>query len=331
MFYFRYFVLILIIGWLLLLYLRPSENFVEPATGSMNEQNATTGNSVVPDNRISDEPKSIFVFSDTLLQVNRGQDTLFISGKNMLYPGDIIQTGSRQFASVVFPTNSLLIIYPASRLAIEPRPGVVTLESADIRFEKGRSPSIFPDTIQCYHARLILHNNHTEHADIGIQCRGESGVSVSSQRGYFTWKSNNTTYPLTPGSALTGRVTSSSYQWAEIPERPHLIDTIKADAIHVNIVAVEDSVPLFRTKWESLPMADQYLLHIERKHSSFHWHYTNMHTNHTLYIPRPDPGTYTFRISAIDYYGIMGRWSESIDFVVQSDTTFILPSEKPLE
>ncbi len=264
-------------------------------------------------------------YCDGPLRVARNGETISLPNLETLMPGDAIETGSNQFAVLRFPDSWLMIVHPHSRITLSKDRNALILNDANVHVEMDSRYETEPrniEMLQCFDARIAPITS-SQSISFGLQCRGESGISVTSQSGAVALASHDRYYEISSGNALVGRATSDKYQETPQPDQPKMII-----ASNSNIESQTDEVKAVRFNWQSVSMADQYLIHIYQEQEDpikhkFRIQRTNEYTTSDI-----ESGSYFFRVLAIDYYGVSGSWSEPVPFQV---TTIFEESETSIE
>lgn len=281
-------------------------------TDTNNPADTLLSKSVVPDDSIAvDFHESPYVLlSEDTLSVTRENDTLKLSDGSALHVNDIIETRSNQFAVIVFPPDAQIIVHPASKIMFK-SPSTMHLFSADVHIESGSTGTVLPDTVTCFDTRVTHSDDRDTNSSFMVQCRGHEGIILASYKGAHQLVSGNKSYRISEGGVLTGRVSSSDYMESPLPDKPVVSDSGK-------IVKSQPSDTTYqhRLLWQPVSMTDQYLLHVTQTDTV-----ANQPVHWLIYqgdcgFPTDtlSSGSYTFRVAAIDYYGVMSKWSDPFFF-----------------
>lgn len=269
----------------------------------------------VQDNSLGDLPQHPVLYtSPGSVEIIRDDSLYALGNGDKLYPGDAIKTGSNQFVAIHFPSGSMLFLHPLSHIKMDSIPGIIHLISADILEESAPGISEKFHTITCFDGIISIPERNRSQTRIGVQCRGQSGVTVSAIEGFLNFDVRGQHYKISPGQAISGQSESSHFVFSEIPDQPELIGPIRV------AVAEQADTPYSRQfQWNNVPMADQYMIHISGSNTDSLRHQLNITGKNKVSVDHLPPGNYTIRVAAFDYYGVMGKWSDPVPYEVYSD------------
>ncbi len=256
----------------------------------------------------SESPRVLL--SQGTLSVTRDQEKLLLPNGSTLLVGDTIETRSNQFAVIHFPSEAVMIVHPVSMVTLN-SPSSLHLISADIQFESGNSLAPFPDNVTCFDTRVTHTGSQKAAASFMLQCRGQSGIILASHSGSQQLDCHNKSFQVSAGGALMGRASSSGFEEALLPDQP-----IITDSAGIEKYQPSDLIYKHRLHWQPIPMADQYLLQVSRididENTPVHWF--QYQRERQTPIDSLSPGSYKIRVAAVDYYGVMGSWSDPFYF-----------------
>ncbi len=258
----------------------------------------------------------VISYSDGGLNVIRDGDSLRFTAGDTLLPGDNLETGSRQFAVIQFDKSNSIIIHPSSFVKFSSTGSTLHTLSASIqvdRYSEERLPLIvcFDDTLTHVDSESI--QNHS----FGMQCRGESGITISSRKGVLRWNCAVQPCDIPAGKGLAGSISATVFEFVDIPEQPDISFTFTADTVP----AMQSESRANAFEWPPVTLADRYLAHIfnysndrydDRKIKKHHS--LKMLHNNEIEVSGLDSGSYYIRVLAIDFYGVSGQWSDPVPF-----------------
>ncbi len=243
------------------------------------------------------------------LSVMRDNETRTLERGDTLLPGDEMETCAGQFAVIDFQSTGYMIVHPVSNVKLDAGENIVRLRNADIHLEQRVNSSGVMPKIACYDAEVSATYHATDTISFGMQCRGESGITISIHRGSLLLQSNSRRYDLAQGMAVSGRATSDTYTEVSQPGRPVFTDFIENESLRM------DEEPSSRSfRWRPVSMTDQFLIHIYSPFAERPVHQIRYVNNNEFAVDSLLPGSYHIRVLAVDYYGVTGNWSEPLPF-----------------
>ncbi len=270
-------------------------------------------------------------YSHSSLKISRDDTLLDLTTDTGLLPGDIVETCARHFAILDFHPDGILILYPSSRIAFGSDGTDIILKGAELHFENHAHTSSLPKILRCYDKSI--YPSEGPPVSFGVHCRGESGMIVASKQGSVWWNCRREPCEIKAGSGIMGRITTANYSHITLPEKPIILDSIVAKP-DTTIESVAPKMYHVSFQWSSVPMADQYLVHIyqnlpnqvRKKH-----HTATLHHRNEFSTLLSESGEYTIRIMAIDFYGVSGNWSTPYTFVIDNPDTETASKRFPAE
>lgn len=275
------------------------------------------------------QPFARIAFAHQSLRIERSGQRIDVEVGDEIQPGDIIETCAKHFSLIEFPDHASMIIFPSSRLVFEPDGKSFNLKDAEIHFESKVTGSSYPDVFHCFND-TFTHDADEQVVSMGIHCRGESGIILTSKKGSLRWLCQGKPCELSDGQGLMGRVITANLDQIELPAR-----TVISAPLILSTSADKDtasgSVYTADFWWSPVPMTDRYMVHIKQTHPSAVHHQLGMHARNRFSSELPGPGNYSIRVMAVDFYGVSGDWSEPVEFRVNGVREEIEPEDETIE
>lgn len=256
-------------------------------------------------------------YSHSCLNVLRDNEHVDMRDETGLLPGDVVKTCARHFAILDFHPDGLMILYPSSKIVLDPGGNDIILKGGEIQFENDAKTTSFPSTLHCYDESMY-HVEGSAPVSFGVHCRGDSGMILVSKKGSLWWNYQGNPYEITDGNGVMGRITTANYSSITLPDRPIIIDSIVAQPVEAKDTVAE-KVYSASFRWTPVPLADQYIVHIyqdDTQHMQTMHHLVTLHHRNEFSTELPESGDYKIRVMAIDFYGVSGDWSPALSFVI---------------
>ncbi|MFO8030246.1 MAG: hypothetical protein R6U28_10310 [Cyclonatronaceae bacterium] len=275
------------------------------------------------------QPFARIAFAHQSLRIERSGQRVDVEVGDEIQPGDVIETCAKHFSLLEFPDHASMIIFPSSRLVYEPDGKSFTLKDAEIHFESMAAGSAYPDAFHCFDD-TFTHNADEQAVSMGIHCRGESGVILTSKKGSLQWLCQGQPCELSDGQGLMGRVITANLDQIELPAR-----TVISLPLVLSATADQDTVSGSAYTadfwWSPVPMTDRYLVHIKQTYPHAVHQELEMHALNRYSSELPGPGNYTIRVMAVDFYGVSGDWSDPVEFRANGDVEERESGEETIE
>ena len=281
------------------------------------------------------------VFSHPTLKIIRNGEKLEFPENKELLPGDIIETCPKHFAMVEFRPAGTMTLFPASRVSILSDGSELALYSAEVLFESNLTETTFPGKLRCFDETLH-HSHDPPPVSFGVHCRGESGMILTSKAGTLLWNCRDAPCEISAGQGLMGRITTANYSKVMPPAQPNIKTTYVVPHLQTKDRdgepdQAEDPGPDQKSgfsatiMWNRVDMADQYLVHIYQDTKGRRHHVLTLHHKNRFTAELSEPGRYTVRVMAVDYYGVSGEWSDPVSFTADNDELILNGSEDTLD